>query len=196
MQSPALLRPTSAYSTSALPVEIARNLVARMRAWAEAYAEYKEPLDDCIEELSWKAKLGPAAATEVERALARDSYTATTIITYLSCNAELYPAFSRILLSCVDAIEEIERQRVTGCPRERTRDVVFEAITQGYKTGPAIADATGLSGWRVRHALRRLHGLGLIRCVGCGAVSFEDGNRTRRWELVPSLELKAPRFAA
>lgn len=196
MQSPAIPPPHGTSPADAKSAAVARSLVAQMKGWAVNLPDFREPLEDCIEELSWEARLGPAEAVAPAGGAGPDSYSATRIITILKCTAELYPAYARILLCCLWEIEEIEKRRVPAGAKVRARDVVFEAIGQGYGTGPKIADATGLSGWRVRHALRRLHGLGLIRCVGCGALAVEDGNRTRLWELVPSYELKAPRFAA
>ena len=146
--------------------------------------DYREALDDCIEEISWAARLGPIEATATKPTT---RHRTKEILTIISLWRQVYPAYERSLRTCMEEIEETALLLVPKGQKVRARDVVLQAITEGFRTGPKIAQATGLYDRRVRRTLVRLQQLGLIRHVGCGALSRDDGYRTRLWDLTHSL---------
>lgn len=161
----------------------AREVVAQLKSWAAACPALSQVLLDCVEELSWLAKLKPSPAA-APAAGAPLKHGVKQIVTALHLWAELYPTFSQSLLACVEELESAAPRADGEAQRERrARDLVIEALSDGYQTSRAIADLTGLMPRRVRRALARLVQLKLVRVRGCGALKPEYGNRTRLYEL-------------
>ena len=161
----------------------AREIVARLKSWASDRPELSDVLLDCVEELSWVARLKPCTATPAVSVPALKQGV-TEILTSLNLWAELYPTFTRVLLSCVEELAAVAPRADGDADRERrARDLVIEALTGGYQTSAQIAALTGLLPRRVRRALTRLVQLNLVKVVGCGALTRDDGNRTRLYAL-------------
>lgn len=161
----------------------AREIVAHLKSWAGDRPELADVLLDCVEELSWVARLkpSPAAPPGVGSPLKQG---VKEILTMLHLWAELYHPFSRCLLSCVEELEAVAPRADGEADRERrARDLVIEALTGGYQTSVQIAALTGLMPRRTRRALTRLVQLKLVKVVGCGAITRADGNRTRLYAL-------------
>lgn len=164
----------------------AREIVAHLKSWAGARPELSDVLLDCVEELSWVAKLKPSPAAPLPPSSPLKQGV-KEVVTMMHLWAELYRPFSRSLLSCVEELEAVAPRADGEADREKhARDLVIEALTGGYQTSVQIAALTRLMPRRVRRALTRLVQLKLVKVVGCGALTRADGNRTRLYALTHS----------
>lgn len=162
----------------------AREIVSHLKTWAEASPELSDVLLDCVEEISWVARLKPSRvpAQSVDSPILKQGVK--ELLTTLHLWAQLYYPFSRVLLSCVDELEAVAPRTNGEADKDRrARDIVIEALSAGYQTSAQIAALKGLQPRRVRRALMRLVQLKLVRVVGCGALTPADGNRTRLYAL-------------
>lgn len=170
---------------------VARDIVCQLNAWAAQCPRYREALDDCAEEIAWKARLPPAEAPTEARATEL-KHGSKQIITTLMLWAELYPLLARPLSSCVEEVEQLAARDERAGDSVRARDQVllsFEAAE--ILTSKEIAHLTGLRLRRVQRALQSLERVGLVRDAGCAAQCHSDGFRLRRYKLKHTSALAA-----
>lgn len=166
---------------------VARKIVDQLKDWGRACPAYRDALDDCAEEVAWESCLRPSAAGPGEGGSDPLHHAANGIRTKLLLWAELHPVFARSLRSCAEEVELLAARHTVPDENLRSRDLVLEALGNGYQTTVQIAQVTGLRMLRVQRAIWRLIQLGLARELGCGALTPADGNRTRLYELTRTL---------
>jgi hypothetical protein len=165
------------------PRRVAWDIIDQLNAWASECPRYRRSLHDCAEEIAWVARLGLARAVAPAETTPL-KYGAKQIVTTLHLWAELYPALTRSLLSCVEEIEQVAAVRARKDDAVRARDLVLLSFEGAVlQTSKEISSLTGLALRRVNRALVRLRQLGLVRDAGCAAQCHEDGYRLRQYKL-------------